>query len=233
MKVIDHPQGVAFWMMVGICYGLIARHKIVLCDQRLTEGNFESVSQSVLHNVMSKNLGAKVSFDSGKHVYHTYVNHNLVYVCVTESLFDKNVAFKCLFELEQKLHSMGLAEVAQAAGPYALRRSFSETMASVLAEYSSNDILGRMESQVEEVAGVMRQNIDKVVQRGENLDNLTERSDLLAHASTDFRQNATKLRKKLCFKNAKMWLFLIFLIFFLILICVVIIISILAAKGKL
>ena len=219
-------------MMVGICYGLVARHKIVLCDRRLNEGNFESICPSVLHNIMSKNLGDKVSFDSGKYVYHTYVSHNLVYLCVTESFFDKNIAFNCLFELEQKLHSMGLVEVAQTAGPYALR-SFSETMLLVLAQYSSNDVLGRMESQVEEVAGVMRQNIDKVVQRGENLDNLTERSDLLAHASTDFRQNAIKLRRKLCFKSAKMWLLLIVLIVSLIVIGVVVVISVLAAKGKL
>lgn len=223
-------------MVVGMCYALISRGKIVLCDHRLTAaGSFESICQSVLENVSRGGIceNAKVSFDNGKHVCHTYINRNLVYVCVTESVFDKNVAFNCLFELEEKLLSMGLMEGAQTAGPFALRRSFSETMAAILSRYSSRDVLGRMELQVEEVTGVMRQNIDKVVHRGENLDNLTERSDLLAHASTDFRQNATKLRKKLCFRNVKMWVILIIIIVILIVVVGVIIISILAAKGEL
>lgn len=222
-------------MVVGISYALISRGKIVLCDHRLTEGNFESILQSVLESVSKDGIceNAKVSFDNGRYVCHTYINRNLVYVCVTESVFDKNVAFNCLFELEEKLLSMGLMEGAQTAGPFALRRSFSETMAVILSRYSSRDVLGRMELQVEEVTGVMRQNIDKVIHRGENLDNITERSDLLAHASTDFRQSATKLRKKLCLRNSKMWVILIIIIIVLIVIVGVIIISILAAKGKL
>jgi vesicle-associated membrane protein 7 len=219
-----------------ICYALISRGKIILCDHRLRDGDYESICQPILENVSRNDEESlKVSYDSasGKYICHTYLNNQLVYICVTETVFDKNVVYQCLFELEEKLLSMGLMEGAQTAGPYALKKSFSHTMAEVLSKYSSSDVLGRMETQVEEVTGVMRQNINKVVDRGENLDNLTERSDLLAHASTDFRVSATKLRKKLCWKNAKKWVVLFVVVIALLLIVGIIIVCILAAKHDL
>lgn len=216
----------------SICYGLISRDRVVLCDRRLVNGSFESTCQEVLENVL-KTGGNKFSFDSGhgQHVYHAYVSGNLIFVCVTEAMFDRNVAFNCLFELERQLISVGLMERAQSATPYGLRGSFSSCMQSVLLRYSSNDKLGQLESKVDEVSGIMRHNIDKVVHRGEALDDLTERSDLLAHSSTDFRQSATKLRKKLCWKNFRLWVILTIIVIILIAIVLVIIIATLAAKG--
>lgn len=220
---------------VAIHYALISREKLVLCDHRLSDvdTHFESTWERVLENVLrSKDINDKFSFDSGRYTYHAYISGNLVYLCVSEAMFDRNLAFNCLFELERQLTLAGLKERAQSAGPFALRSCFSSTMASVLSQYSSSDRLGKLESKVEEVTGVMRQNIDKVVQRGDALDNLTERSDLLAHSTTDFRVSATKLRKKLCYKNVKLWVILVIIFVILAVIIGIIIISVLAAEGK-
>ena len=78
----------------------------------------------------------------------------------------------------------------------------------------------------------MRQNIDKAVERGDALWDLNERSDLLANSSTEFRQSAVKLRKKLCWRNVKLWVLLIVTLIVLIVVIAVIVIAVLAAKGE-
>lgn len=218
---------------VGICYALVSRDDVILCDHSLSGSNFESMCQAVLENVMMTRQNDKFSFDSGRYTCHAYRSGNIIYVCVTEAMFDRNIAFNCLFELERQLISAGLKDRAQTARPFALRSPFSATMATTLSRYSSSDALGRLESKVDDVTGIMRQNIDKVIHRGQTLDDLNERSDLLAHSSTGFRQNATKLRRKLCWKNVKMWVILIISLVILLTVIIVIIISVLAAQGKL
>lgn len=219
---------------VDLCYALISRDHVVLCDHSLAEGNFVVTSQEVLENVLRrKGVDNKFSYDHGEYTYHAYLSDGFVYVCACNSMFDRNVAFNCLFDLEHQLASAGLKERARSAGPYALRTCFSPTIASVLTKYSSSDRLGILECKVDKVSGVMKQNIDKVMQRGEVLDHLTERSDLLAEQATDFRQSSTKLSRKLYFKNVKLWVIIITILVIVLVSIVIIILSILGAEGKL
>ena len=219
-------------MSSTICYALISRRDVILCDHRQKlEGNFESTCQEVLSNVLKRELNDRFSFDHGQYTYHAYVGGDLIYVCVTDVRFDHNIAFNCLFELERQFVSKGLKERAKSAGLYSLRTAFGPTMASILAKFSASDVLGRLESKVENVTGIMRQNIDKVVQRGDALSDLNERSDLLAHSSTDFRQNSIKLRKKLCWRNVKLWVILVILLIVLIVVIAIIVIAVLASQG--
>lgn len=214
---------------VGLCYALVSRGKTVLCDHRRSdEGNFESTCQSVLDRILESSE-TKFSYDVEDHRYDAYVGENLIYICVSKKVFDRNMSFNCLFELERKLIQAGLKEKAKSAKPYGLRGSFSEVMASVLVQYSSSDVLGKLESRVDEVTNIMRDNIDKVVHRGEALDDIYDRSEQLAINSTDFRQSSTKLRRKLLWRNIKLWVILILII--LVIISIIVVICVLASRG--
>lgn len=174
--------------MPGLCYALIARQKVVLCDHASVQGNYETPSLSILENLVSTRE-TRISYEVGSHVYHVVISGPLRYLCVSDPVFDRGLAFGCLAELETRLHNTpGLAERAEYVGPYALRGDFSGEIASVLELYSSNDKLDHLQSQVKSVTGVMTRNLERVMQRGETLDDLEDRSQRLAHSSTDFRQ---------------------------------------------
>lgn len=51
----------------------------------------------------------------------------------------------------------------------------------------------------------MTDNIERVVSRGEALSDLEERSEYLQHSSVAFRNNATKLKRKVMWKSVKLW----------------------------
>lgn len=88
-----------------------------------------------------------------------------------------------------------------------------------------------LQSKMDQVKGVMTENIEKVMKRGEGLDDLTERSELLSNNSTKFHRNATKLRRKLWWKNFKLWACCLLVV--LIILGIVVAIIALAATGKL
>eukprot|EP00694_Reclinomonas_americana_P007199 EC798143.1.p2 GENE.EC798143.1~~EC798143.1.p2 ORF type:complete len:159 (+),score=76.49 EC798143.1:132-608(+) len=57
---------------------------------------------------------------------------------------------------------------------------------------------------IEEVKGVMMDNIDKVLERQERLDRVVEKTTTLADQSSTFRQRSTALKRHFCMQHFKM-----------------------------
>ena len=60
-----------------------------------------------------------------------------------------------------------------------------------------------LSEQVKEVAGIMKDNRDKVLEREGKLSDLDTRADNLNKAATKFNSNATAVRKKMWWENVK------------------------------
>ncbi|XP_022244565.1 vesicle-associated membrane protein 3-like isoform X4 [Limulus polyphemus] len=60
------------------------------------------------------------------------------------------------------------------------------------------------QAQVDEVVGIMRVNIDKVLERDQKLSELDDRADALQQGASQFEQQAGKLKRKFWWKNCKM-----------------------------
>jgi vesicle-associated membrane protein 4 len=65
-----------------------------------------------------------------------------------------------------------------------------------------------LQAEVDATVRVMRENIDKVSQRGERLDSLQDKTDDLAVSSQGFRRGANRVRKRMCWEviKSRMWL---------------------------
>lgn len=71
-------------------------------------------------------------------------------------------------------------------------------------KYSTNSI-----QQIDDTVDVMRENINKVAQRGEHLDTLQDKTDNLAVSAQSFRRGANRVRKQMWWKDMKMRMWLI------------------------
>jgi hypothetical protein len=80
----------------------------------------------------------------------------------------------------------------------------------------------RLQAQVDDTVRIMRENIKKVSERGENLDSLQGKTDDLHIYSDGFRRDANKVNKRMCSKHIKSHMCLIGGVFFLLLVLVVI-----------
>jgi len=64
------------------------------------------------------------------------------------------------------------------------------------------------QAQVDEVVGIMRVNVEKVLERDQKLSELDDRADALQHGANQFEQQAIKLKRKMWWKNIKMMIIL-------------------------
>ncbi|AQL09781.1 Putative vesicle-associated membrane protein family protein [Zea mays] len=82
------------------------------------------------------------------------------------------------------------------------------------------DKLAKVKAQVTEVKGVMMQNIEKVLDRGEKIELLVDKTEDLRSQAQDFRQQGTKIRRKMWWENMKMKLIVFGIVVALILLIV-------------
>merc|ERR1711990_140552 len=75
-----------------------------------------------------------------------------------------------------------------------------------MAAASNPNQMEAAQAQVQEVVGVMRNNIDKVLERDSKLSDLDNRASTLEASSSMFQQSSRRLRKKYWNMKMKMWL---------------------------
>ncbi|TVY27507.1 Synaptobrevin-like protein [Lachnellula hyalina] len=78
-----------------------------------------------------------------------------------------------------------------------------------------------LQAQIDDTVGVMRENINKVSQRGERLDSLQDKTDNLAVSAQGFRRGANRVRKQMWWKDIKMRMCLIAGIIILLIVIIV------------
>merc|ERR1712142_1346304 len=64
--------------------------------------------------------------------------------------------------------------------------------------------MAQQQAQVDDVVGIMRTNVEKVLERDQKLSQLDERADALQNGASQFEKQAGKLKRKMWWKNLKM-----------------------------
>ncbi|CAG8016226.1 unnamed protein product [Penicillium salamii] len=94
---------------------------------------------------------------------------------------------------------------------------------------NGNQRTAALQAQIDDTVGVMRENINKVSQRGENLDSLQDKTDNLAVSAQGFRRGANRVRKDMWWKDMKMRVCLVICV--IVLLIVIIVPSVVATRG--
>ncbi|KAF5846660.1 hypothetical protein GGP41_004715 [Bipolaris sorokiniana] len=84
--------------------------------------------------------------------------------------------------------------------------------------------------EIDSTVGIMRDNINKVSERGARLDSLQDKTDNLAVSAQGFRRGANRVRKQMWWKDMKMRMCLI--VGIIILLIVIIVPSVVATQKK-
>ncbi|KAL0636089.1 Vesicle membrane receptor protein (v-SNARE) [Maublancomyces gigas] len=67
-----------------------------------------------------------------------------------------------------------------------------------------NQRTAAIQAQIDDTVGIMRENINKVADRGARLDSLQDKTDNLANSAQGFRRGANRVRKQMWWKDMKM-----------------------------
>jgi len=81
--------------------------------------------------------------------------------------------------------------------------------------------LQQTQAQVDEVVGIMKVNVEKVLERDAKLSQLDDRADALQEGASQFEKSAATLKRKYWWKNCKMIIILCAIVCIIIIIIVV------------
>ena len=144
-------------------------------------------------------------------MYHYVVSNNLTFLCMTDKNFTRVSAFKFLNDLEAEFLDI-YGDRGQTAVAYSFNADFQRVISKLMDDYNtkerSNDRIGQVQSQLDSVKEVMIRNIDVVLDRGERIELLVQRSEEMEQNAFKFGRNATSLRRRMWWKNVKLWLIL-------------------------
>lgn len=73
-----------------------------------------------------------------------------------------------------------------------------------------------VQGEIEDVRGIMSENIERVLERGERIDLLVDKTDRLGGSARDFRVRSRGLRRKMWWKNVRLMALLVVVVVFLI-----------------
>ena len=135
--------------------------------------------------------------------------------------------------MKQELRLAGLHARAKSSvcGMYELRLEFGRTLERLTSQ-ACGDRVSDLQLKVGEVQSLMTQNIQRITERGESIDDLQGKAELLAHNSTDFKRTASRLRKKLLWRSVRLWVILIAIIAIVLVVIVVVVVIGLFATNK-
>ena len=199
----------------------------MLADHASAAGNLELIAQLALEKISPGDTQRCI--EEGKYRVYLSVSKKLTYMCITDEAYPSGRAFRLLENIEKKLFTEKLYPRAVKARPYELRNDFSEKLAVEMAEIDGSGV-HKLMSKADQVQQVIKQDLNKVVERGEALDTLLGRSEILAQDSSVFNRQATKLRRKILWKSVKLWVVVGVIVTTVL--AVIIVIIVLAATKK-
>ncbi|XP_004345740.1 hypothetical protein CAOG_06150 [Capsaspora owczarzaki ATCC 30864] len=80
----------------------------------------------------------------------------------------------------------------------------------------SNDRLRQTQDQVDEVVGIMKNNVEKVLERDAKLTDIQDKSEALRDGAERFQTTSRKLKRKMWYKNIKFMIILVVVVLILI-----------------
>mmetsp|Transcript_26683 Transcript_26683/g.52578 ORF Transcript_26683/g.52578 Transcript_26683/m.52578 type:complete len:230 (+) Transcript_26683:46-735(+) len=201
---------------MSVVFALVAQGPDVLCEAGFDGGEDKA---ETCHTILEKSY--KATSDSTKHTYvergSTYNIKGvgpLIFMCVSDESFGRRLPFVLLNdishtffakfpELEDPNNKIDVHD-ENATSRF---RGFAKVLRSKMDKYSNSpefDKIKQIRQGLDEVKEVMIENIEKVIQRGEDIDVLVNKTDDLHLTSDSFKKSSRKLRQSMCWANFKM-----------------------------
>ncbi|GER41668.1 vesicle-associated membrane protein 726 [Striga asiatica] len=188
-----------------LIYSFVARGTAVLADYTEFKGNFTSVASQCLQKLPSSNN--KFTYNCDGHTFNYLVHNGFTYCVVAVESAGRQLPIAFLERVKDDFNNKYGGGKAAIAGPNSLKREFGpklkEQMQYCVDHPEEINQLAKVKAQVSEVKGVMMENIEKVLDRGEKIELLIDKTENLRSQAQDFRTQGTKIRRKMWYQNMK------------------------------
>lgn len=203
-----------------LLYCVIARGSTVLSRYASCAGNFSEVTEQILQRISPDT--PKLTYSHGSYLFHYILEEGIIYLCITDDEFERAKAFHFLVDIQTRFQAT-YGRQAQSALAYAMNSEFSRVLANQMKHYSGDrgpDNFAKVQGEIDELKGIMVKNIDTVTSRGERLELLVDKTEVLSNTSVTFRKASRNLARSMLIKNIKIALIIALVVLLLIYIIV-------------
>eukprot|EP00794_Sanderia_malayensis_P015880 gene15880-17480_t len=137
----------------------------------------------------------RCSIETGPYVFHYAIGSGICYLVLCEKTFSKRLAFSYLEDIQNEFSREYAGQVATATRPYCFIEfdTYIQKARKNFMDSRNRRNLGRLNDELQDVQRIMMQNIDDVLQRGEQLSVLGEKAGELRYQSEKYRKDAKYL----------------------------------------
>jgi vesicle-associated membrane protein 7 len=193
---------------MSIIYTVVARGTTVLAEHTsnaTSATNAPQVAALILDKIPPAD-NAKLTYVYGDHLVH-YIHvaatadlpEGITYLCISTDTGGRRVPFLLLTSIQKEFDNQYSEHDVASAPPYGLN-SFAKTLKTQMewadggAKGSGVDKGKEVREEMNAVKDVMVQNIERVLERGERIDLLVNKTDHMNQTAFAFRQRSTALR---------------------------------------
>ncbi|CAN7070128.1 unnamed protein product [Brassica oleracea var. botrytis] len=191
---------------MAILYALVARGTVVLAEFTATSTNASTIAKQILEKVPGNNNDSNVSYSQDRYVFHVKRTDGLTVLCMAEETAGRTIPFTFLEDIHQRfVRTYGRA--VHTAQAYAMNDEFSRVLSQQIEYYSNDpnaDRINRIKGEMSQVRDVMIENIDKVLDRGERLELLVDKTATMQGNTFRFRKQARRFRSTVWWRNCKL-----------------------------
>ncbi|TKY54143.1 vesicle-mediated transport [Spatholobus suberectus] len=201
-------------------YSFVARGTMVLAEYTEFTGNFPAIATQCLQKLPSSNN--KFTYNCDHHTFNFLVEDGYAYCVVAKESVSKQISIAFLERVKadfKKRYGGGKADTAVAKG---LNKEFGPVMKDhmkyIIDHAEEIEKLIKVKAQVSEVKSIMLENIDKAIDRGDNLTILADKTETLHSQAQEFRKKGTQVRRKMWYQNMKVKLVVLGILLLLVLV---------------
>lgn len=212
----------------------IAYNSTILTEHTASASSQTSSLASLILPKISHATPQKLTYTHGQNLIHYIASApseypssqpsagGLSYLVIASSSLGRRVPFGFLVEIKKRFLAEYDASRTDFASlpPYGCA-AFNATLKRLMidmgaSEEGQNDAIRNVQSEIAGVREIMTENIERVLERGERIDLLVDKTDRLGGNARDFRVRSRGLRRRMWWKNVKLMVLLVVVVIFLI-----------------
>lgn len=180
-----------------------------------TQGAVSKVVKNMIQKLSNApNQSLRTSYAQGDLLYHVKQGNGKVFICVSGKQMPLRIAFNFLEDVESRPNPS------------------SQVLRERMEYHSSNDKIAQIREKVDIVKDQMVQNIDKILERGEQLDNIVIATDDLNQSAYQFQRKSKSLKNKVIIGAVLLTIILISILLFILLVIIIIIVIIVCTNVQ-
>jgi vesicle-associated membrane protein 7 len=146
------------------------------------------------------------------YTFHYVTEQGICYLCMSDQVNKHRIPYAFLNDMKERFVQRYGTEAPLLAIAFSYNEEFSKVIDERMSYYNSDqaeagiDNIGAVKSQIDEVKGVMVQNIEKVLERGEKIELLVDKTDRLNQQAFRFESSGRSLRRAMYWRKMRFYI---------------------------